>query len=430
MSSSGTAATADSGDPLPSPPQHGSLFGRDFLLLLTATLLTFANFAPLLTVLPMWTARGETGHGGIGAISATMMAATVAVQFLMPWILASVGLRAVLAVGALLLGAPTLGYLASSDLSWVLAVSAVRGVGFGMVVVAASALVVELVPAPRRGRASGLYGIAVGVPYVLVLPLSVWHVQHAGFGAVFAVATVAGVLIAPLMAAMSRPRSGARAIREEGSSAVAHERPTWVLRPLAGPWVALLGTAVAMGGVTAFLALALPNAAPPALLVLSLGIMVGRSGAGVFADRAGYGRVTLAGMACAALGLAGIAAAATGVGSVALVTSAAALYGLGFGTVQNDTFVVMFQRAGPRGGGAASTVWNVGYDAGTGLGSVIVGGLAAAVGIAGSLALTAGAILLLAALLWACSRPGAGKALPCPTPAGQHVPTRCGTERP
>src|SRR5690625_4527487 len=83
-----SAPSTTCGHSEPPLPRHGSLGGRDFLLLLAGTLFTFVNFAPLLTVLPMWTASGETGHGGIGAITGTMMAATVAVQFLMPWILA------------------------------------------------------------------------------------------------------------------------------------------------------------------------------------------------------------------------------------------------------------------------------------------------------------------------------------------------------
>ncbi len=92
-------------------------------------------------------------------------------------------------------------------------------------------------------------------------------------------------------------------------------------------------------------------------------------------------------------------------GPAAAAIGVAGLYGASFGVVQNDTFVVMFQRAGPRGTGAASTVWNVGYDAGTGVGSILVGPLAASVGVAGSFALTAGAIGLVAAGVgWASRR--------------------------
>ncbi|MFD0801059.1 MFS transporter, partial [Streptomonospora algeriensis] len=59
-------------------------------------------------------------------------------------------------------------------------------------------------------------------------------------------------------------------------------------------------------------------------------------------------------------------------GATAAVVGAG-LFGAGFGAVQNDTIVIMFRRAGTRAYGTASAVWNIGYDAGTGLGSFFLG---------------------------------------------------------
>ncbi|WP_046470833.1 MFS transporter [Allosalinactinospora lopnorensis] len=401
-SSSGSGTRRPGGSPATAPSAPSALTGRDFLILLAATLLAFCNFAPLLSVLPLWSAGSGTGHGGVGGIAGTMMATTVGVQFLMPWILSRFGLRPILAAGALLLGTPTLAYVASPDLTWVLTVSAVRGAGFGMVVVAGSALVAELVPAAQRGRAAGLYGMAVGLPHVLMLPLGVWYVQNVGFGAVFVITALLGVLVVPLMAMMSGPRATVH-----GDPAGSGRPSSRTLRPLAAPWAVLLGTACAMGGVTSFLALALGDsgAAPVALLLLSLGVILGRWGAGVCTDRIGEGRLMLPGLAASALGMVGLAAATeidTGAG--VLAAGAAVLYGTSFGAVQNDTLVTMFHRAGPGGGGTASTVWNVGYDAGTGIGSVVVGVLAAEVGIAGSFTVTALAMLVITPLVWAAPR--------------------------
>lgn len=388
-------------------PARSALLGRDFLLLLGCTLLAFANFSPLLSVLPLWSADGGTGHGGLGGITGVMMAATVAVQiFVLPWALRRFRLRPMLAVGGLLLGAPTLAYAASPDLTWVLGVSLVRGVGFGIFVVAGSAMVAELVPAPQRGRAVGLYGIAVGAPYVLALPVAV-HVAQAGdFIAVFGATGLLSMLIAPLTALMrtSSPEVVPRTAQREAPY-------SWPLRALAAPWAALFATACAMGGATAFIALALPGpGAPAALLVLSLAVIAGRWGAGIAADRIGIGRLTLPGLLVGVVGMAGLAAAAGAqTHAEVIAVTAAALYGLGFGIVQNDTLVAMFHRAGPGGNGAASTVWNTGYDAGAGVGAVFVGLLAAALGIAGAFAATALAMVLIAPLLWTDSRRFAGR---------------------
>ena len=52
-------------------------------------------------------------------------------------------------------------------------VSRARGFGLGIVLVVGGTQVVELVPPERRGEGLGLYGVAVGAPFVAALPLVV-----------------------------------------------------------------------------------------------------------------------------------------------------------------------------------------------------------------------------------------------------------------
>ncbi len=60
-----------------------------------------------------------------------------------------------------------------------------------------------------------------------------------------------------------------------------------------------------------------------------------------------------------------LAVAAWGADPLALL--GAAVFGAGFGAVQNITLVVMFEQTES---GPASTAWNIAYDAGQGLGSI------------------------------------------------------------
>ncbi|WP_240529241.1 MFS transporter [Streptomyces antioxidans] len=358
---------------------------------------TFSNYTPLLSVVSLWSAKGGSGPGGVGAATGVTMASTVGVQLVMGGLLRRYGLRRLLAAGALLLGLPTFAYPLSSGLGWVLGVSAVRGIGFGMVAVAGSALVAELVPARQRGRAVGRYGIAVGLPQVICLPLGVWCAERFGFTVVFAVTGALSVAAAPLAGLMSGQRveegpSEPHRLRAHGGP----DRPAGGLRPLAGPWATLIVSACALGGVTAFLPLALEGgtAAPSALFALSAAMIAGRWAAGAFADRAGAGRLLVPGVLACALGTGGLALSVSGVpGPAVLATAAGTVYGVGFGALQNDTLVVMFRRAGPEGHGTASTVWNMAYDAGTGAGAVAVGLASQALGVGGALAATAALIL-------------------------------------
>src|SRR5205814_4406090 len=108
------------------------------------------------------------------------------------------GSAPVLALGAALLGAPTLLLLLSGSIVTIVAVSLVRGLGFGLLVVVTGALVVSLVPRERRGEAVGLSGVVSCLPGVVALPSGVWLAGHAGYPLVI---TVAGVsALAPLAA--------------------------------------------------------------------------------------------------------------------------------------------------------------------------------------------------------------------------------------
>ncbi|MFG2226195.1 MFS transporter [Streptomyces sp. NPDC048644] len=370
--------------------ERTGLAGRDFLLLLAATVGTFSNYAPLLSVAPLWSAQGGSGNAGVGAVTGVTMAATVGVQLCMRWLLRRLSLRQTLVFGALLLGLPTFAYPLSAGLGWVLAVSAVRGVGFGMVAVAGSALVAELVPAHSRGRAVGWYGVAVGLPQVLCLPLGVWLAEHIGFTPVF----VAAGALSVLAAAAIRPQRR----QGESSGSRAAKSGEVPLRPFGRPFTVLITAACALGGVTSFLPLALSDssAAPVALFLLSGAVVVGRWVAGVVSDRVGTGRLLVPSVLACVVGMGGfgLATAPFGDGTV-LSAVAAVVYGLGFGALQNDTLVIMFRRAGPHGHGAASTAWNMAYDAGTGIGAMAVGVTSHALGVDGSF--TAAAVLILLA---------------------------------
>jgi predicted MFS family arabinose efflux permease len=369
--------------------------------MLGATLLCFSGYALLLPVVPLWVERGGSGAFGSGATTAVLMATTVGTQLAVPWLLVRLGHRWVLAAGSVLLGAPAPFLALSADLAPVLVISAVRGVGFGLATVAGSALVAELVPREQHGRAAGRYGLAVGVPQLLLLAIGVAAVERFGFTAVFVVAGVAPVLGALLVPAirMARPvvvTGGAPRPRPATWSAIA-------------PVLAMLTCSIAQGGLITFLPLAVPDAGllvPGALLATAAGALLGRLVAGELVDRRGWGgRLFVPGMLLTA---AGMAAEIAGTG--ALVVMGAAAVGFGFGLVQNDSLTVLFAAFGSSGYGAASAVWNIAYDAGTGVGALGLGAVAQGFGYPA--AFGAAAVLLVVGVVVSWIRPGAAVGRP------------------
>ncbi len=112
----------------------------------------FSGYALLLTVAPLWVVEGGATTAGSGLVNGVLLLFTVLTQLLVPRALRSFGWGPVLTVGLALLGLPGVLMALSSELAVVLALSAVRGVGFGVLTVTGSAAVAALV---RRRAARG-----------------------------------------------------------------------------------------------------------------------------------------------------------------------------------------------------------------------------------------------------------------------------------
>lgn len=351
--------------------------GTPFRLLLANSVLGFAGYALLLPVVPLWVVQGGSGAFGAGASTGVFMLVTVLTQLGVPWLMRRVGHRWVLAWGLVLLGGSAPGLAVSAELAPVLALCVVRGIGFGLLTVAGSALVAELTPTSEHGRASALIGLAIGLPQLLLLPVGVGLVERFGFTPVF----LAGA--APLLGVLFVP-----GIRSGASAPVDPPTPTTV--PVAtpnerrwievGPVLAMLVCSIAQGGLITFLPLVAGGAvAPLALFGTAAGALLGRLVAGQLTDRRGLGGRQLApGVLVALVGMVGevLATGVLGILAVMLLVGGALLVGVGFGLVQNDALVALFAAAGPARYGSASAVWNIAFDAGTGAGAVGLGAVA------------------------------------------------------
>jgi predicted MFS family arabinose efflux permease len=351
------------------------------LPLVVLTTAGFGGFAALLSVAPLWAARGGAGESGAGLVTGVLLLLTILTQPFVPWLLNRFGHGTVLAGGLVALGLPAPAYGLSDQLAPVLAVSAVRGVGFGILTVTGSAVVAELVPLERRGEAVGVYGLGVALPNLVLLPASVAVADTYGFGWVFALGAVSllgipaalrlGVVLA--RQAPDEPRRG-----ELRRAPV----PLPVLARVALPAVVLFVVTLSGGGVMTFLPQALTSSTLSSWGLFTIGALaaVSRWWIGRLGDRRGADRLMAP---LLVLTSAGLVLTALSVGRPErpwLLLVSMAVVGFGYGALQNVTLVCAFAQVSPRHYGSASAVWNIGFDSGTGLGAVMLGVVAQASG--------------------------------------------------
>ena len=376
---------------------------RGMPALLAATFLGFSGFAVLMPVAPLWAVRGGADEGGAGLVNGVLLLVTVLTQFTVPGLLRRFGWGPVLAVGLVLLGAPALGLMLSDALPAILGLSAFRGMGFGILTVTGSAAVAELSEPHTRGAAVGAYGLSVAGSQVVLLPLGSWVAETVGFTVVFAVAALP-LLGVPAALALGRALS-AMPEPETTDDAGGPSTPRVALT-LLRPMILLVGVTLAGGAVLTFgpQMVTDPVVVIAALALMELMAAITRWGIGGIADRYGAERFVAPFVLLTMIGVSAIAWAVHEQ-SVPVLLIGSFLLGSAYGALQNLTLVISFAAVTRRHIGLASAIWNVGFDLGSALGSVVVGAIAVRAGFPPALLAAAAFALLTLPLALRRERP-------------------------
>ena len=352
LTSGGTAAKA-------APP---SLVTRPLLLRFVSVVGASLSFYLPLSVMPMY-AKSSGTDTGAGLVTGALLVTTVAVELATPRLLAG-------PATACRWARPVPPRGARAGLA--------RGVGSGrghrgerrprsglrVTTVAGGALTASLIPAERRGEGLGLAGIVSGVPALVALPAGVWVANslHWGFRPVFAATAAAALLALVVVPGMPGHR---------GSAGGAHGVLSMVgdlalLRPCR--WCSA-HRRWPPGALVTFLPLAIAGrsatVATAALFVQPPASTVARWAACKTGDRRGHAGLLRPGVVLSAAGVAALAVTS----SPGLVIGGAAVFGTGFGLLQNATLTLMYARVPATGQDAVSAIWNAAYDAGMGAGA-------------------------------------------------------------
>jgi predicted MFS family arabinose efflux permease len=375
----------------PGPATRDRLLSAPLAATFLAEFTVLTSFFLLLSVMPMLAARAGAGSSGAGLLTGSLLLGTIAAEVMAAAAIRRLGCRTVLAAGAVLLGTPALAMLVPEPRAVMVAVSLVRGIGFGLCGVVTGALTAQLLPPERRGEGLGLLGIVSGVPAVAALPAGVWLAGHQLAVVAAATAGVAGLV--PLVAIHWLPRG-----REPRRTVPPGEVPGAgrAARGLTGIALRLplifAATTVAAGVLDSFLPLAkgVPaDLCSAALFVQAVMATLTRWQAGRHGDRYGHARLLLPALVVAAAGMLAMVA----LSSPVAIFAGMVLFGAGFGAVENATFALLIEQ---RPGAQASAWWNLAYDVGYGAGPAVFGLICVRTGYPVAFALTG--VLILAVL--------------------------------
>jgi predicted MFS family arabinose efflux permease len=360
------------------------------------TALGFTSYCLTLASLPTYAVLGGAPAATAGLVTAVFLLVTILVQGTVPWLTARFGSPRVLTAGLLALGLPAPLYAVDDGLGWLCALSAVRGAGFAVLTVLGSTLAAQVAPVDRRGESIGIYGLAIAVPNLVGVPAGVALVLD-GHVAVMAWLAASPLLAVPLVPVLARAVSGRSPEAASGSGRAA------ALAALL-PSLVLLCVTLAGGGLVTFLPIERPEGSTATVALLLFGVTgaLGRWRAGLLADRLGRRGLLTGSVLVSAVGMMLLAIGLLTAEPVLML--GAALFGVGYGAVQNLTLLTAFARAGEGGTTSASAMWNAAFDSGTAAGAALLGLVAAGVGLPATFVLSAVLLALVLPLAVLSSR--------------------------
>lgn len=345
---------------------------RPFLGLFGSIFASYLALAAFLPALPVWS-RDALGIGGfwIGVAVTATAAAAFLTRPVAGALAERAGYRRTMVAGAILVALGSAGFLLPLPLplAAVIALRLVQGVGEGAVFTAGAVWIVRRVPAERRGRLVGLYGLAMWSGITLGAIAGAALMQAVGVSAVWLFATAAPLVggLGCLGVAAPPPVAQARRI-------------VFLPRAAFGPGASLALAAAGFAALAAFAVLHLEARGVAggvlALNAFSAAYVLVRLVLGDLPDRLGPRRVAVA---CAVVEAVGLAVVATAASLPAAVVGGLVM-GAGFSLLYPALALIAIAGAPADQQGAALGAYTSFWDIGLGLSGPLLGAVAAAGG--------------------------------------------------
>lgn len=352
-----------------------SIFSRSFVLIFFASLLMFTAFYILLPTLPVFLTKNlDMDEGKTGIILAVYTLAALLIRPFTGYMIDRYGRRLFYIASVLLFALVFAGYPLAGIFAWMLMVRFIHGLVWGVATTTGSTLIVDIVPAARRGEGIGFYGLAMTIPMAIGPLAGLQLTQNNNYTMMFLIAgllALAGFVLTLLIKYPAVPYNGKtsfsfRNLLESTSLPVT---------------LNLLLVNISYGGLVSFISIyALKTGIGYTgifFIVFAFGITLARIYMGKIFDRHGPKALVITGILFLAAGhsLLGLIISTPG------FMIAGFIIGLGSGIVFPAFQAMVNNIVPPRRRGAANSTLFSGLDLGIGLGMLITGFLAHMIGL-------------------------------------------------
>jgi MFS family permease len=354
------------------------LWTKDFISVSLSNFFLFSTFYFLLVTLPVFSIdHFHTSSSEAGLMTTVfLVSAIISRPFAGQWIERS-GFRNVLITALLISLLSSLFYFFPKTITTFLILRFIHGIGFGMATTAAGAIVANLIPASRRGEGMGYFIMSTNLAMVLGPFIGLTAIQQWGANTLFAISIVAATAAFVTGMIIKIPKAEqSQAKKAQGFSFKNLFEASAVPISIVGAFFAIIyssllsfvsvyASEIHLGGVSSLF-----------FVVYAIVLLAARPFTGRGFDLYGANKIIFPSIVFYAIGIL-LLSQTQGAGS--FLTSAG-LIGLGWGSIFPILQTIAIQDAQPHRRGVATATFLSIYDTGMGLGSLIVGIIAAHTG--------------------------------------------------
>lgn len=352
------------------------MFKGNFAKLFVAALLLFNAFYMLLPTLPVYL----TGHlgfakGQIGAVLATYTLAALLIRPLTGFLIDRYGRKKFYITAFAIYAFIFPSYLLAQQFSSMFLLRFVHGLAWGVATTTASTLIVDIVPAHRRGEGIGLYGLSMTIPMALGPLLGIKTVAHWGAEGLFFTSMAIAILAGTVTLLVEYPPFPV-------NHSIHFSLRNLIEKKSLPSSLNLLMISVSYGGLVSFIALyALETGighTAAFFMIFAAGIAIARLVGGRIFDRTGPLRIGLTGISLLVIAFLLLGTAH----QLVVFLLAGLIAGLGNGIIFPVFQAMVNNLVSPARRGAANSTLFTGLDLGIGLGMLLTGQLGQAFGFA------------------------------------------------
>src|SRR5690625_3810469 len=368
--------------------QADKIWTRDFILMCLGNFFIFLGFQMTLPTLPLFVKELGGSDQMIGIIVGVFTFSALLFRPYAGHALESKGRRFVYMFG-LSIFVISVGSLAFvSSIMFLFMVRILKGIGWGFSTTATGTIATDLIPPKRRGEGMGYFGLSGNLALAFGPALGLTLVGVISFKSLFLICGGLG-FVAFLLSTVIRYKK----VEESAHQTVTVKFDIFE-KTAVQPSVLLFFITVTFGGIASFLPLYAAQKGIASIelyfLVYAIFLMVARTFAGKIYDKKGHLYVFLPGTVLIFVAMLLL----SWLPSTLVMLIAAALYGLGFGSVQPALQAWAVDKSPDNRKGMANATFFSFFDLGVGLGAMVFGQLASLYGYHTIYLTSAGSVML------------------------------------